>query len=91
MKREREELIRRCLRFTTKVVVIIEKAPAPAENMETAINCELPAKTIRDIDPVSKIVKPAFWASTPKAMPIGIYPRHIGHEAESPSDNEPKE
>ena len=32
------------------------------------INWELPAKTITDINPISKGDKPAFWARTPKEI-----------------------
>ena len=47
-------------------------AEAPPLSMETAINWELPAKTIIDISPICNGVSPAFWAKTPNAMPMGI-------------------
>jgi len=42
-----------------------------ASIIETAINCALPANTRSDISPISSSPSPAFWASTPKARPIG--------------------
>ena len=46
-------------------------AEAPADSMETAMNWELPAKTMMDINPICRGVSPAFCANTPNAIPMG--------------------
>ena len=69
-----------------KVVATIENSEAPAANIDTAINWALPAKTNTDISPISSGDSPAFWASTPKARPIGKYPKQMGHAAAMPRE-----
>ena len=59
--------------------------PEPVPSMATAMNWELPAKTTTDMSPMASGERPAFWASTPKARPIGTYPRQMGHAARMPS------
>jgi len=45
---------------------------------DTVINCALPAKSTKDINktPIGDI--PVLLANTPKAIPIGKYPKTIG-------------
>lgn len=81
----RDELMRRCRKLTTKVVTMMERTEAPAAIIDTAMNWLLPAKTRIDMRPISKGDSPAFWANTPKAIPMGIYPKQIGHPADNPS------
>jgi hypothetical protein len=45
--------------------------PCLVGSVETAINWELPAKTMMDIRPIWRGMSPAFWAKTPNAMPMG--------------------
>ena len=63
--------MRKWRRLTTKVVMTMAGMEAPLPSMATAMNWELPAKTSTDISPTCQGARPAFWASTPKARPMG--------------------
>ncbi|MBP1726791.1 MAG: hypothetical protein H6Q51_2089 [Deltaproteobacteria bacterium] len=63
--------MRRWRRLTMKVVSTMGRIAEPEFNMETAMNCELPAKTRSDKRPISTRLRLAFWARTPKARPMG--------------------
>jgi hypothetical protein len=64
---------------------MVGRRPAPELSIETAMNWELPANTRNDMSPISRGLKPAFWATTPNARPMGKYPRQMGHAALAPS------
>ena len=80
----RDELMSRWRRLTMKVVATMAAKDAPADNMDTAMNWELPANTNMDIRATWKGDRPAFWASTPNASPMGRYPRQMGQAAAAP-------
>ena len=73
--------------MTTNVVSTIVKAGIPLLIIDTAMNWELPAKTISDIKPMASGCKPAFCPRTPKAIPMGKYPKQTGHAAARPRRN----
>jgi hypothetical protein len=52
--------------------------------METAMNWELPAKTITDMSAICKGESPALAARTPKGIPTAIYPIQMGTAAARP-------
>ncbi|MBA7574499.1 hypothetical protein ES708_16308 [subsurface metagenome] len=65
---EREALINRCLRFKKKVAIIISKKAVPPASKFKAANWLAPAKTIRDMEPLSILFKPLVLAKSPKAI-----------------------
>src|SRR5208337_5506983 len=74
----------RCLRLTKKVVMMMGSMDAPEAIMETAMNWELPAKTITDMSAICKGESPALPARTPKGIPTAIYPIQMGMAAARP-------
>ncbi len=47
-------------------------ALTPEAIMAAAINCDAPAYTVDDIRNISKVDRPCWFASIPKAVPIGM-------------------
>ncbi|OQC23216.1 MAG: hypothetical protein BWX71_02136 [Deltaproteobacteria bacterium ADurb.Bin072] len=80
----RLELMSRCLRLTKKVVMMTGRTPAPEPIMDTAMNWELPAKTMTDIRTICSMVSPACPARIPKGMPTAAYPTQMGKAAPRP-------